>query len=112
MYCVTYDISAPIESYERVSEEVDRRQQGVPATGLLAHIGLPTATGFRIVEVWENKENSDRFGQEIVWPAIQAVAGDVAEITPDISEFEVRRLILGAAVVPSARSADAETAEY
>jgi hypothetical protein len=112
MYCVTYDIAAPIEFYERISEEVDRRQQGTPATGLLAHIGMPTPTGFRIVEVWENKESSDRFGQEIVWPAIQAVAGDVAETARDISEFEVRRLILGAALVPSARSADAVATEY
>lgn len=99
-YAYTVDVPAPIEMYDVVHAEVDRRGGG-HADGLIVHLARATAAGFQVLEVWESKEQCDRFGAEVVGPAMaQLGAGGVPE--PPREEFEPRGLM-----VPGARAASA-----
>ena len=95
-YSLIYDVPAPIEAYDAVHATI-MAAVGDIETGMLLHIGRPTETGFQIIEVWESKEHSDRFGREIAAPAIAKAFGPDAQIGPPPVEFELRGL-----VVPSA----------
>jgi len=54
------------ESYERVLELV---QPHYPeASGFLMHSGYPTDTGWRVVELWESREEAGRFFAQHVAP--------------------------------------------
>jgi hypothetical protein len=45
----------------------------------------------RLVEVWDSREQRERWMQETIQPAIQEVAGDVAASAPPprVTEFDV-----------------------
>ena len=115
MYGVMFDVPAPAELYHQVADAIDRAQGGAPTDGLLSHVCMATESGFRIVEVWTSKAACDRFGQELVGPTIDAVAGDAADTVPTITEFEVLgmqpRSSVGEAPLPGAR-ASAEDTQY
>jgi hypothetical protein len=96
-YAYLVDVPAPVELYDAVHAEVDRRSGG-HADGLLVHLGRATATGFQVLEVWESKEQADRFGDEFVRPAMaSAGAGAVEGPEPPRQEFEPRGLMLSGA---------------
>ena len=102
-YAYVVDVPAPIELYDAVHAEVVRRSGG-QADGLLVHLARVTATGFQVLEVWESKEQSDRFGDEFVGPAVAAAGGaDVDGPEPPREEFEPRGLMLAGAAVATAR---------
>jgi hypothetical protein len=115
MYGVMFDVPAPAELYHQVADAIDRAQDGVPTDGLLSHVCMATDSGFRIIEVWTSKAACDRFGQELVGPTIDAVAGDAADTVPTTTEFEVlglRPQPSGTeAALPGAR-ASAEDTQY
>jgi len=53
-----------------------------PEGGIYLHLTTPTEFGYRIVEIWDEKENFDRFVQRRLVPANQAIGVDRAtEIT-------------------------------
>jgi hypothetical protein len=98
-YAYVVDVPAPIELYDAVHAEVVRRSGG-HADGLLVHLARATATGFQVLEVWESKDQSDRFGDEFVGPAMAAAGGaDVEGPEPPREEFEPRGLMIPAARV-------------
>ena len=101
-YAYVIDVPASIELYETVRAEVDRRSGG-RADGLLVHLARPTPTGFQVLEVWESREQSDRFGTEVVGPAMAALgvtAGEGPEPVPE--PFEPHGLMVsGARLAPS-----------
>ena len=93
------DVPAPIEFYDAVHAEVTRRGAGRD-DGLLLHIGRATPGGFQVLEVWESKEQCDRFHAEVVGPAVAAVsAGQAPPGEPAVAEFEPRGLIVPSAAV-------------
>jgi hypothetical protein len=96
-YAYLVDVPAPIEAYDAVHAAVDRRSGG-HADGLIVHFARTTPTGFQVLEIWESKDQADRFGAEVVGPAMAEDGGPAAEgPEPERVEFEARGL-MGAGV--------------
>jgi hypothetical protein len=57
--------------YRAVMDElgVERRPEG----GIYLHLTTPTDFGYRIVEIWDEKDNFDRFVERRLAPANQAI---------------------------------------
>ena len=57
--------------YRKVMDElgVERRPEG----GIYLHLTTPTEGGFRVVEIWDEKEGFDRFVEQRLAPASAAV---------------------------------------
>ena len=100
-YGFVMDVPAPIETYDALHAEIARRNTGEDY-GMLLHVGRATATGFQVLEVWESKEQCDRFNAEVVDPALAALTGGrpIPGPEPTVQEFEPRGLI-----VPGAHAA-------
>jgi hypothetical protein len=92
------DVPAPIELYDGLHAAVLRHGGDTP-DGLLLHIGRATDSGFQIIEVWESREQFDRYNNEVVGPALAESAGRQPEGEPDFTEFEPRGLVVPAARV-------------
>ena len=60
--------------YRAVMDElgVERR----PESGIYVHLTTPTDFGYRIVEIWDHKENFDRFVERRLAPANRAIGLD------------------------------------
>jgi hypothetical protein len=61
-------------NYDAVSERLQAQDE--PPAGLLVHTAGFTGHGFRIFEVWESREDYERFFGERLMPLIQDVASD------------------------------------
>jgi hypothetical protein len=59
-------------NYDAISERLQAQDQ--PPAGLLVHTAGFTGNGFRIFEVWESREDYERFVEERLMPLIQEVA--------------------------------------
>jgi hypothetical protein len=59
-------------NYDAVSERL--QALGEPPAGMLVHTAGFTGNGFRIFEVWESREDYERFVEERLMPLIQEVA--------------------------------------
>jgi hypothetical protein len=96
MYAHQMDVGMPIEMYRQVHDEIIRRLGGEPAPECLVHLVTATEGGFRVTEVWESHEASDRFGRELVQPVIESIAGPEAAAAPPVTvELDVVNLDLG-----------------
>jgi len=70
------------ERYEAVNEKLNA--QGDPPTGLIIHAAGQGEDGrWRIIEVWESRDQFDRFNEERLTPAIAEVTGMPAEQIPE-----------------------------
>ena len=80
------------DTYEAVREKIDW-----PASmpeGISFHVAGPTGDGMRIVEIWNSREQYDRWMEETIQAALEEVVGKDALASappPRITEFEVRR---------------------
>jgi hypothetical protein len=93
------NVPAPIEFYDAVHAEVGSRMSG-PVEGLLCHVGRPTPTGFQVIEIWETREQYERYDAEIVAPTLAELAGDrPPSAAPSAEEFEPRGLVVPTADV-------------
>jgi hypothetical protein len=98
-YGFVMDVPAPIQFYDALHAELARRTSG-EVEGLLVHVARPTAAGFQVIEVWESKEDCDRYTAELVNPAIAELSGgQPPPMDPAIEEFEPRGLVVPAAHV-------------
>ena len=79
------------ENYDAVAERINWPSNW--PDGLSFHVAGASDQGMRLVEVWESREQYDRWMEETIQPAIQAVAADVAEASPPprFTEFSVHR---------------------
>ena len=59
------------EMYDRVREELDLQDK--PAGGIFHVAGPSPSGGWRVIEVWESPEDAQRFVQERLQPAFDAV---------------------------------------
>jgi hypothetical protein len=97
MYGVITPVPAPVELYDRVHAELRRRTDG-KVEGLLVHIGRATSDGFEVLEVWESREQFERYAQELIDPTLAEVTSGQAPPTAQSAvEFEVRGLVLPSA---------------
>lgn len=99
-YAFSMDVPAPVEVYDAVHREVLARSGGT-ADGLLVHLARATGSGFQVIEVWESREQCERYSREIVGPVIAELAGDRAGPQPsEPDEFAVRGLVLAGVGAP------------
>lgn len=56
-YATVSDVSASWEQYSHVGEAI--ADPGPP--GLLLHVAGPTDDGFRIIEIWDSRDDFERF---------------------------------------------------
>jgi hypothetical protein len=93
-YGVMFTVSAPIAMYDAVHAEASQH----PADGLIMHLVREVDDGFQVIEVWESKEQHDRFGEEVLGPIVARLAGADAEAPPS-EEFDVHTLVVPSAVI-------------
>ena len=95
-YGFVVTMPAPVELYDDLHQELLRRTRGA-VEGLLLHIGREVQDGFQVVEVWDTREQCDRYNREVVWPLTAEVSRDHPPSgEPTIEEFEVRGLVIPA----------------
>jgi hypothetical protein len=75
------------EQYDAVQAQLDARNN--PVDGLIFHCAGELDGRFQIFNVWESRENFDRFEADRLRPALVAVMGEerVAEM-PDAEQVE------------------------
>ncbi len=96
MYAFSMDVPMPITMYEQVLKELKASGKDSPAERRL-HMCTATEQGFRVTEVWDSHEAVDRYGEDVMRPAIAKIAGEeaVAGAPPANQEFELRGLNVG-----------------
>jgi len=62
---------ATLEQYDRVMELMGLAPRGPAAPGGLFHWVARTDTGIRVVDVWETKEQFEKFAEEQIGPYTQ-----------------------------------------
>lgn len=77
MYAYQVDVMMPVEMYDRVHAEVEKRLGGL-AEQCLVHLVIRIEGGFRVLDVWTSHEAADRFGDEVMRPVIESIAGPEA----------------------------------
>jgi hypothetical protein len=98
-YGFVMDVPAPIEFYDALHAELARRTGSARVEGLLVHVSRPTPGGFQITEIWESKEQCDRYTAEVVGPVLAELSGGRPMPDPVLDEFEPRGLVLPSANV-------------
>ncbi len=68
-YAFYYDVPADEQFYRRVMAEIGDEQP----SGLVVHLVVKRADGLRHIEVWDSKEDWERFRTERVDPALDKV---------------------------------------
>ena len=81
---------ATLAQYDQVIQKMGFRPGGPGAPGGLFHWVTKTDTGLRVVDVWESREQFEKFGREKVGP-ITAQVG-IPE-PPKITFFEVHNYL-------------------
>ena len=79
------------QSYEAVTARAMPGDQ-LP-DGCQLHIAGPVEQGWRVITVWDSREAFDRFREDKLLPAIQAIAGDGAPPAPQPEVNPVHKLI-------------------
>jgi len=97
-YGFVQDIPLPIEAYMPMHAEIGRRAAG-RVEGMLSHVARPTARGFQIIEVWDSKEQYERYDAEIIRPVVAELSGGSTPPAPETVEFEPLGLIVPSAQV-------------
>lgn len=81
------------EMYEKVVATMSRDE---PPAGLIVHTASEVEGRVRIVDVWESREDAERFQREVLRPAIEAVTGGAAPPPAEAEEFETFDVMRGA----------------
>lgn len=93
-YGIVIKVPSPVEMYDAVHADIVG-QVGTNADGLIVHVARPTAEGFEVVEVWDSREQFERYNREIVGPIIERhTGGAVPARDAPVEEFEPRGLVI------------------
>ena len=89
-YAVLMEFEVDLDTHLKIGEAVG----DAPVKGLILHAGGPSGRGVHSLDVWENKEDSERFFAERMAPALQKLG---IEGGPPLSyqEFELPYLMHG-----------------
>ena len=63
--------------------------------GCQLHIGGPVEGGWRVITVWESREDFDRFREQTLLPTIRELAGDQLPPRAEPEVAPVHKLITG-----------------
>ena len=94
-YGVVIRVQAPIANYEASHAEIVKATGGTSPRGMIFHVARETDAGFELFEVWQSKEDFDRFGREVVGPAMGRAGIDTSGPAPQSFEFVPTGLMLG-----------------
>jgi hypothetical protein len=76
--------------YDGVCERI-----GFPANwpeALISHAAGQSEEGLRLTEIWESREDFDRWIENVIQPAVGEIAGDrVQDSPPNFVEFSLHR---------------------
>jgi hypothetical protein len=112
----TLDVTGLTASeYRAVMDELGVEQR--PEGGIYLHLTTPIDFGYRIVEIWDEKDNFDRFVERRLAPANEAIGVDRSTeitVTPLHNLFGPRLEELPALVssLPGAPSGEAARPEF
>jgi hypothetical protein len=65
---VMSEVPLTAEAYDGMTNALEETIKGWP--GFVAHVGGPTQTGWRVVEIWESAEQANQFFAKAVHPLI------------------------------------------
>ena len=83
-YGVLIDIGASKEFYDAAHAEFSK----YPAEAMILHVARSTANGHQVIEVWQSKEDYERWTREHVGPVMGALAAAGWTLPePVITEF-------------------------
>ena len=99
-YGVVVKVPAPITAYEASHGEIMKATGGESPKGMIFHVARETDDGFEMVDVWESKQDYDKFGAEVVGPAVARAGIDVSGPQPQSVEFTPTGLMLGRQLTP------------
>jgi hypothetical protein len=83
------------EQYEQVNTKIFGQSPFKPEDapqGLIVHSAGPVPDGWYVYDIWESKEDFQRFAEEKLGPATQEVAGGAFGGEPQF--FEISSLVL------------------
>ena len=63
------------------------------AQGFIAHAAGFTGDGFRIIELWETREDCERFMEEQVMPAVMELSAG-PPVAPTTTAYELHNLVV------------------
>jgi hypothetical protein len=92
-FAVTMDVAEPVELYDAVHRALLERTGG-GVDGLLVHLARQTGEGFQVVEVWESREDFERYSAEVVGPLAAEVLQGRSRRPTVVTPFDVRGLVL------------------
>lgn len=84
------------EHYEQVNQKLWGHYPMEPAdapSGLILHSAGPAPDGWYVYDIWETREDFQRFAEERVGPAMQSVVGDAAGGPPVPDFYEVASVV-------------------
>jgi hypothetical protein len=109
-WAVVEDVSPAAEPYDLVElyDTVHRlllERTGGAFDGRLVHLAWPTADGLRVIEVWESREQYDRYGREVIGPLVAEVLAGRPHPPEVVTPFEVHGLVVpvGGVALPADR---------
>ena len=79
-----------LDQYDAVVEKMGFTPGGAGAPGGLSHFCTKTDEGFRVVDVWDSKENFEKFAEEKIGP-LAAEAGITSP--PKVQFLEVHNYL-------------------
>jgi hypothetical protein len=90
-YAVLMEFDVDLDTHIKIGEAVG----DAPIEGLILHAGGPSERGVHSLDVWESKEDSERFFSDRMVPALQQLG--LAGGGPPLSyqEFELPHLVQG-----------------
>jgi hypothetical protein len=56
---------------KEMATKVEAQIGDAPVAGLVAHVAGPTASGWRVIDIWESEEDFHRFETERLQPALR-----------------------------------------
>jgi hypothetical protein len=89
-YAFTVRVPMPIEVYDASHAEILRAAGDGPVDGMVLHLARTVADGFEILEIWQSREQADRFNREVVAPALERLGVPMDGPEPQMEEFEPR----------------------
>ena len=81
---------ASLDQYEQVIQKMGLKQRGPTPPGAISHWVAQTDDGFLVVDVWETKEDFDKFAQEQIGPYSRE-AGMTSE--PEVRFYDVHNYL-------------------
>ena len=81
---------ASLDQYDQVIQKMGLKQGGATPPGAISHFVTGTDDGFRVVDVWETKEDFDKFAQEQIGPYSRE-AGMTSE--PEVRFYDVHNYL-------------------